>query len=298
MKLKKFLTLALAFTLVLSLAACGSKGNDKTDDNTDQTMTVEELDAKIQDLAAQENAVIEENADLWQKLFDALDGMRDELPQETNYGSYLLSGIELVKDQFTDDEVKTLTDGATKIRDLEDEIQPLQEQYAALQPADDGNADADAQAFPAFTGKDLDGSDVDSSLFANNAVTVVNFWFSGCAPCVTELGELNALNEKLKGQGGAVIGINTDTLDGDADQISEAKGILEKKEATYQNIYFDSDSDAGKFASGIMAFPTTYVVDRSGNIVGEALLGGIDNEDNMATLQTIIDQVLAADSGK
>ena len=77
-----------------------------------------------------------------------------------------------------------------------------------------------------------------------------------------------------------------------------AKGILEKKEATYQNIYFDSDSDAGKFASGIMAFPTTYVVDRSGNIVGEALLGGIDNEDNMATLQTIIDQVLASDSAK
>ena len=295
MKLKKFLTLALAFTLVLSLAACGSKGETE-DNNTDQTMTAEELDAKIQDLAAQENAIIEENTDLWQKLFDAMDGMRDELPQETNYGSYLLAGIELVKDQFTDDEVETLTDGAEKIRDLENEIQPLQEQYAALQPADDSNADADAQAFPAFTGKDLDGNDVDSSLFANNAVTVVNFWFSGCAPCVTELSELNALNEKLKEQGGAVIGINTDTLDGDADQISEAKGILEKKEATYQNIYFDSDSEAGKFASGIIAFPTTYVVDRNGNIVGEALLGGIDNEDNMAALQTIIDQVLTADS--
>ena len=297
MKLQKFLTLALAFTLVLSLAACGSKGDDKTDNTTDQTMTAEELDAKIQDLAKQENAIIEENADLWQKLFDAMDGMRDELPQETNYGSYLLSGIELVKDQFTDDEVKTLTDGAKKIRDLENEIQPLQEQYAALQPADDGNAGVGAQAFPAFTGKDLDGNDVDSSLFSSNAVTVVNFWFSGCAPCVTELSELNALNEKLKEQGGAVIGINTDTLDGNEEQISEAKGILEKKEAAYQNIYFDSDSEAGKFASGIMAFPTTYVVDRSGSIVGEALLGGIDNEDNMATLQAIIDQVLAADSG-
>ena len=47
-----------------------------------------------------------------------------------------------------------------------------------------------------------------------------------------------------------------------------------------------------------MAFPTTYVIDRSGAIVGEAMLGGIDNEDNMAALQTIIDQVLAADSGK
>ena len=298
MNLKKFLTLALAFTLVLSLAACGSKGDDKTDDTTDQTMTAEELNAKIQELADKENAIMEEDLELWQKLFAAMNEKRDELAQESNYGTYLLDGIELVKDQFTDDEIKTLTDGAEKIRDIEDEIQPLQEQYAALQPADDGNADTEGQAFPAFTGKDLDGNDVDSSLFSKNAVTVVNFWFSGCSPCVTELSELNALNEKLKQQGGAVIGINTDTLGGYADQISDAKGILEKKEATYQHIYFDSDSDAGKFASGIMAFPTTYVVDRSGNIVGEALLGGIDNEDNMATLQTIIDQVLASDSAK
>ena len=295
MNTKKFLTLFLALALTLSLAACGSKSDDKTDSG-DQAMTAEELDAKIQDLAQQENAVIEENLDLWQKLFTAMDAVRDQIAQETNYGSYLLSGIELVKDQFTDDELKTLTDGAEKIRDLEDEIQPLQEQYAALQPADSGTDSLANQTFPAFEGTDLDGNAVDSSIFSQNAVTVVNFWFSGCAPCVAELGDLNALNETLKEQGGAVIGVNTDTLDGDADQISEAKGLLESKGASYQNIYFSSDSEAGQFAANIMAFPTTYVVDRSGNIVGEALLGGINSEENMAALQTLIDQALASDS--
>ena len=294
MNTKKFLTLFLALALTLSLAACGSKNDNKTDSG-DQTMTAEELDAKIQDLAQQENAVIEENSDLWQKLFTATDAVRDQIAQETNYGAYLLSGIELVKDQFTDDELKTLTEGAEKIRDLEDEIQPLQEQYAALQPADDTGS-ADSQSFPAFEGTDLDGNAVDSGIFSQNAVTVVNFWFSGCAPCVAELGDLNALNETLKEQGGAVIGVNTDTLDGDADQISEAKGLLESKGASYQNIYFSSDSEAGQFASNIMAFPTTYVVDRNGNIVGEALLGGINSEENMAVLQTLIDQALASDS--
>ena len=54
-----------------------------------------------------------------------------------------------------------------------------------------------------------------------------------------------------------------------------------------------SASDAGKFALGIMAFPTTCVVDRQGNIVGEPIMGGIDKEDNAATLQKLIDEALA-----
>ena len=244
---------------------------------------------------------MEENLELWQKLFAAMNEKRDEIPDESNYGSYLLAALDLVKDKFTEDELKTLTEGSEKIRDLEDQIQPLQEQYAALQPAGDGEnggMNDSVPAFPAFTGKDLDGNDVDNSLFSKNAVTVVNFWFSGCKPCVAELGELNALNETLKKQGGAVVGINVDTLDGNADAISTAKNLLESKGASYQNIYFPSDSAAGDFAGDIMAFPTTYVIDRSGAIVGEAMLGGIDNEDNMAALQKLIDQALANDSAK
>lgn len=302
MNFKKIITLLLAFTLTLSLAACGSKGDGKDDgkgDSDTQGATAEEIYTQIQELADKENAIMEENLELWQKLFAAMNEKRDEIPDESNYGSYLLAALDLVKDKFTEDELKTLTEGSEKIRDLEDQIQPLQEQYAALQPAgdgEDGGMNDAVPAFPAFTGKDLDGNDVDNSIFSQNAVTVVNFWFSGCKPCVAELGELNALNETLKKQGGAVVGINVDTLDGNADAISTAKNLLESKGASYQNIYFPSDSAAGDFAGDIMAFPTTYVIDRSGAIVGEAMLGGIDNEDNMAALQKLIDQALANDS--
>ena len=279
MNFKKIITLLLAFTLTLSLAACGSKGDGKGDGDA-QGATAEEIYAQIQELADKENAIMEENLELWQKLFAAMNEKRDEIPDESNYGAYLLAALDLVKDQFTEDELKTLTEGSEQIRDLEDQIQPLQEQYAALQPAGDGeNGDMSAAVptFPTFTGKDLDGNDVDSSIFSQNAVTVVNFWFSGCKPCVAELGDLNALNETLKKQGGALIGINVDTLDGNADAISTAKSLLESKGASYQNIYFPSDSAAGDFAGDIMAFPTTYVIDRSGAIVGEAMLGGIDS---------------------
>lgn len=300
MNFKKIITLLLAFTLTLSLAACGSKGDGKGDGDA-QGATAEEIYAQIQELADKENAIMEENLELWQKLFAAMNEKRDEIPDESNYGAYLLAALDLVKDQFTEDELKTLTEGSEQIRDLEDQIQPLQEQYAALQPAGDGeNGDMSAAVptFPTFTGKDLDGNDVDSSIFSQNAVTVVNFWFSGCKPCVDEMDDLDALNQSIKEQGGEVIGVNTETLDGNADNIATAKKILESAGASFRNIYFDPGSEAGKFALGIMAFPTTCVVDRQGNIVGEPIMGGIDQEANMATLEKLIADAVASDTGK
>ena len=300
MNFKKIITLLLAFTLTLSLAACGSKGDGKGDGDA-QGATAEEIYAQIQELADKENAIMEENLELWQKLFAAMNEKRDEIPDESNYGAYLLAALDLVKDQFTEDELKTLTEGSEQIRDLEDRIQPLQEQYAALQPAgdgEDGGMNDAVPTFPTFTGKDLDGNDVDSSIFSQNAVTVVNFWFSGCKPCVDEMDDLDALNQRIKEQGGEVIGVNTETLDGNADNIATAKKILESAGASFRNIYFDPDSEAGKFALGIMAFPTTYVVDRQGNIVGEPIMGGIDQEANMATLEKLISDAVASDTGK
>ena len=150
------------------------------------------------------------------------------------------------------------------------------------------------QKFPSFSGKDLNGNSVTSgSLFSGNSVTVVNFWFTTCGPCVGELGELDVLNKKLAQKGGAVVGINAFTLDGDEAAIADAKAVLAKKGATYKNIYFDSGSAAGKFTNGIYAFPTTYVIDRNGGIVGEPIVGAITSKAQMDALQKLIDTALA-----
>ena len=158
--------------------------------------------------------------------------------------------------------------------------------------------DGSMQKFPAFEGKDLDGNTVKSDeLFSANAVTVVNFWFTTCNPCVGELAELDALNNELAEKGGTLIGINAFTLDGNETAISEAKDVLMKKGASYKNVYFDSGSDAGKFVEKVYAYPTTYVVDRNGNIVGEPIVGAITEKTQAETLQKLIDQALAADMG-
>lgn len=154
---------------------------------------------------------------------------------------------------------------------------------------------SNAMKFPSFQGKDLNGNDVDSSkLFAGNSVTVVNFWFTTCNPCVGELADLEALNKDLAAKGGAVVGINSFTLDGDKTAIAEAKDILAKKGVTYSNLWFASDSEAGKFTAGLYSFPTTYVVDKNGNIVGQPIVGAITAPDQAKKLNELIDQALAS----
>ena len=315
MNVKKLITLLLAVMMVLAMAACGAKENDKKTDipggntMTDESKTLEEASALFDSLLAQENAILGENSALWEKVFMAANKDMIMIEDGKNYGQFLLDTIEDAKDQFTEEELKVLREGGEKIRDLEDQLTKLEEKFPELMPeTPDGTVSVPAEngkpieqnsnPFPAFEGKDLDGNPVKSDeLFSANAVTVVNFWFTTCNPCVGELSELDALNKELAKKGGSLIGVNTFTLDGDEAAISEAKDVLAKKGATYQNVYFDSDGEAGKFTTNIFAYPTTYVVDRSGNIVGDPIVGAITEKKQAETLQKLIDQALAADMG-
>ena len=215
-----------------------------------------------------------------------------------NYADYLADTVEANKTSFTDSELKTLTDDIKTIRKIEEQITEIESQNVVSDTSGAKNDSDDTAPFQNFSGKDFDGNAVDQNLFSGNAVTVINFWFTGCKPCVAELSKLNELNDAIKSMGGEVVGINTETFDGNKTAIKEAKTILEKQGAKYRNLSIDSSSDAGKYASDIMAFPTTILVDRNGNIVGDPMLGGIDNQDNYDTLMKQIQSVIDADSTK
>ena len=320
MKVKKILALVLALATICTLAACGKKpAGDETE------MTAQEAAAEYSSLMEAENAIFAENTALWEKLFMTVDKAAAENSQSDNYGEFLLKAIEAAKDSFTEEELKTLTAGAQKMQELEDKMAALEKKFPQLNedpsmgggmsvpegelpsdavvPGGTGNTDAkpaesSGPKFPAFTGKDLDGNAVDSkTLFSGNAVTVVNFWFTTCSPCVGELADLDALNQELAKKGGALIGVNDFTLGGDETAIAEAKSVLTKKGAGYQNVYFDGNSTAGKFVEDIFAYPTTYVVDRNGNIMGDPIVGAITEKAQAAALQAQIDAALAADAG-
>ena len=319
MNAKKILALLLGAMMLLSLAACGAKDNDKQADMsgdgsamTGEPKTAEEALALHKELLERENAILSENTELWEKVFLEADKGMAMIEDGKNYGDFLLDTVEAAKEQFTDKEYEWLKESATEISNIENKLTELEEKYPEImQKSMDGDMsmpagsdtstppdDGSMQKFPAFEGKDLDGNTVKSDeLFSGNAVTVVNFWFTTCNPCVGELAELDALNKELAEKGGSLIGVNTFTLDGDEAAISEAKDVLAKKGATYQNVYFASDGEAGKFTTNIFAYPTTYVVDRSGNIVGDPIVGAITEKKQAETLQKLIDQTLAADMG-
>ena len=296
MKMKKLTALLLATLMVLSLAACGAKGDSKTENSGDTAQT-EEATATHKSLMDRENEILSENTELWEKVFLAADKGMAMIEDGKNYGDFLLDTIESAKDQFSDEEYALLKKSAQEISEIENKLTELEKQHPEI--LNEGtDANGDVQKFPSFEGKDLDGNEVKSDeLFSANAVTVVNFWFTTCSPCVGELGELDALNKELADKGGALIGVNAFTLDGDETAISDAKDVLAKKGATYQNVYFDSSSPAGAFTANIFAFPTTYVVDRNGNIVGEPIVGAITEKNQAETLQSLIDQAIAADAG-
>ena len=319
MNAKKILTLLLGAMLLLSLAACGAKDDNKTAEmnGNDTEMAGEAKNAEEaltmhKELLERENAILSENTELWEKVFMAADKGMTMQEDGKNYGDFLLDTIEGAKDQFNDKEYEWLKESTTEISNIENKLTALEEKYPEImQKSMDGDMsmpagsdtsnppdDGSMQKFPAFDGKDLDGNTVKSDeLFSANAVTVVNFWFTTCNPCVGELSELDTLNKELAEKGGSLIGVNTFTLDGDEAAISEAKDVLAKKGATYQNVYFDSDGEAGKFTTNIFAYPTTYVVDRSGNIVGEPIVGAVTGKTQAEALQAQIDKALAADMG-
>ena len=309
MNMKKFAALLLAALMVLTLAACGAASSSAAGAASgaavpDAPQTTEEAAALYAKLMDQENALLSENTDLWDKVYLQANKGMAMVEDGKNYGDFLLDTIEAAKSEFSAEELEVLTKAAGEIRDIENQLTALEEKFPDCQQAYmNGGASVSPeedslQKFPAFEGKDLDGNTVNSDdLFSANAVTVVNFWFTACKPCVGELGDLDALNRELAEKGGALIGINTTTLNGDEASIAEAKEVLAKKGASYQNVYFDASGAAGAFIQNIFAYPTTYVVDRSGNIVGDPIMGAITEKNQAEALQKLIDQALAADAG-
>ena len=326
MKLSKIVAMLAAVALAICLAGCSTNKDAQSSSsgsNSDIAALVatepgsaDEAATLFAQLMQKENDILTSNSSLWGKVFLSANKNTPMIEDGSNYGDLLLATIEGAKDKFTAAELKTLKEGAQQIKEIEDKLTVLEQKYPGCgsKPSEGESVDAssagmtgaagaagssnganagDLMKFPSFQGKDLDGNEVNSSdLFANNTVTVVNFWFTTCKPCVGELGDLEALNKTLAEKGGSVVGINSFTLDGDKTAISEAKDILTKKGVTYQNVWFASNSEAGKFTLGLYSYPTTYVVYKNGQIVGQ-VVGAITSDEQAKTLNALIDKAIA-----
>ena len=203
MKTRKIIIMILTLCVALSFTACTGKGDSGKADSasvSEGTDKTEDLQAKLDDLYQQENQIFEKHKDVWEKVFSK---MPKTDAGSGDYADYLASTVEANKKSFTEDELKTLKEDIETIRGMEEQITEVENKLDASGASE--SEDDDIIAFNNISGKDFDGNDVDESLFSKNAVTVMNFWFTGCKPCVAELSKLNELKDAIKSMGGEVV---------------------------------------------------------------------------------------------
>ena len=148
--------------------------------------------------------------------------------------------------------------------------------------------------FPEFDEVDMAGNPVSSDIFADYDATIVNFWNNGCGTCIEEMPELEELYHQLQERNINLIGVGTDSGEGE-EQLETAQNILKEKGVTYVNISPDPEGEFYKdFVSEIFSYPTTYIVDGEGNIIGAPIVGNvkkqIDTVNDRLALSTASDE--------
>ena len=149
-----------------------------------------------------------------------------------------------------------------------------------------------SEVFPKFEGKDMDGNTVDNSMFSKNEATLLNFWFNGCSACVNEMPALEKFNARLREKGAELVGVNVQANES-KEALDEAKEILSKQGVTYRNLVSDEEQEARRYLANIFSFPTTIIVDKNGNIVGNPILGSIEDEKKLDQILQVVDDIKA-----
>lgn len=133
---------------------------------------------------------------------------------------------------------------------------------------------AGTEEFPQFLAYNLQGENMDKSLFAQSDLTMINIWGTFCGPCIDEIPALQELSVWAPSVGAQVIGIVGDAYD--AEIIDEAIDILTRLDADYLNLV--PDDALSIYMSQFQYVPTTVFVNREGMLVGEPIVGSGDLE--------------------
>lgn len=144
---------------------------------------------------------------------------------------------------------------------------------------------ADKKMLPNFTAKDQDGNPYSNEDIAKNDATVINLWFTGCSACIEEMDEVNELADELKKEDGVdFVSMCTD-VNYDESTKEAYERIIKDKKPTYKALAVDYEGDMKEYLEGIFVYPTTIVVDKNGNIIGDPIEGTLVSEDQQAKLK-------------
>lgn len=147
---------------------------------------------------------------------------------------------------------------------------------------------SESDLFKTMETVDLKGERVDSSVFAENKLTVVNAWNQGCTPCVEELPILDKLSNEYKGKGVAIKGLIYDFEEGISDENrEEVETILSEGNIGYQQLLASKDMVESETLKNLTAFPTTYFINDKGEII-DSIEGSSDYDGWKARIEELL----------
>jgi cytochrome c biogenesis protein CcmG/thiol:disulfide interchange protein DsbE len=123
---------------------------------------------------------------------------------------------------------------------------------------------------PNFSLRRLDGDGTVSLRSLRGKTVVLNFWASWCGPCKREAPTLEKVWREYRSRGLVVLGVDSEDASGDARRFLRAHGI------TYP-VVVDASGGLAQDTYGIPGYPSTFVIDRAGRVVGPPVLGPVSD---------------------
>ena len=152
-------------------------------------------------------------------------------------------------------------------------------------------ANSNSKLFKEMKTVDINGNKVDSSIFSKYKLTVVNVWNTGCTPCVDEIPTLDKLNKEYEKKGVSIKGLLLESGVGLNDEEKKTvEDILKKAKSTYQQLTVSEDMLQDKTLI-LQSFPTTFFVDKDGNIV-DSIEGSNDYDGWKAKIDEVLEKVM------
>ncbi|MBW6411181.1 TlpA family protein disulfide reductase [Clostridium weizhouense] len=201
----------------------------------------------------------------------------EKVAEKDNLECYLLYNDEYDENGLSDEEKK-------EFKEVRDGINEFKKNIKLSTPVEAKDKISDYKNVE-FKAKTIDGKEIDSSIFKNSKLTMVNIWATFCGPCIEEMPDIQNLYEDLEKENINVLGIVSDTPNDENEAL--AKKILDKKGVKYDNIVPDESLKNG-ILKDLSGTPTTIFIDSNGNIVGKSLVGSYSKEEYKKAINTIL----------